>query len=111
MDAKKVDVFIMDKKNYFPENKTMYVKEKLMEISEERSYMLDTVPLKNPMTILIVSILLGVFGVDRFMCGDIGIGVLKLLSFGGCGIWWIIDIFIVPKKVKEDNFNKFMTMI
>lgn len=111
MDAKKVDVFMMDKKKFFPENKTMYVKEKLMDVSEERSYVLDTISLKNPMTIMIVSIILGCFGVDRFMCGDIGIGVLKLLTLGGFGIWWIIDIFIVPKKVKEDNFNKFMTLI
>ena len=50
---------------------------------------------KDWTTLLILSILLGGLGVDRFYAGHIGLGVLKLLTLGGCGIWALIDIIMV----------------
>jgi TM2 domain-containing membrane protein YozV len=47
---------------------------------------------KDWMVTLLLSILLGGLGVDRFYTGHIGLGVLKLLTMGGCGIWWLIDL-------------------
>jgi len=47
---------------------------------------------KDWMTTLLLSIILGGLGVDRFYTGHMGLGVLKLLTGGGCGIWWLIDI-------------------
>lgn len=42
---------------------------------------------------------LGGLGVDRFMRGQVGLGVLKLLSCGGCGVWALIDLIIAITKV------------
>ena len=50
---------------------------------------------KDWTTLLILSLLLGWLGVDRFYAGHIGLGVLKLLTLGGCGIWALIDIIMV----------------
>ena len=50
---------------------------------------------KDWTTLLILSLLLGWLGVDRFYAGHIGLGVLKLLTVGGCGIWALIDIIMV----------------
>jgi|TARA_Y100000813_G_C24117372_1_gene330890 TM2 domain-containing membrane protein YozV len=50
---------------------------------------------KDWTTLLILSLLLGWLGVDRFYAGHIGLGVLKLLTLGGCGIWSLIDIILV----------------
>ena len=50
---------------------------------------------KDWTTLLILSVLLGGLGVDRFYAGHIGLGVLKLLTLGGCGIWSLIDIILV----------------
>ena len=47
---------------------------------------------------LIVSILVGALGVDRFMMGQVGLGILKLITFGGCGIWWLIDVILIATK-------------
>jgi len=70
--------------------------------------MLLTVQFKKPMTMLLISILVGEFGVDRFMLGETGLGIAKLLTLGGCGIWWVIDMFTVGNRTKDKNFQMFM---
>jgi TM2 domain-containing membrane protein YozV len=47
---------------------------------------------------LIMSILFGSLGVDRFIMGHIGLGILKLVTLGGCGIWWLIDVILIATK-------------
>jgi TM2 domain-containing membrane protein YozV len=50
------------------------------------------------------SFLLGGIGVDRFMRGQIGLGILKLITCGGGGLWWFIDWIIA--LVKIGNYEK-----
>ena len=72
MDQQKVDMYIMSNQKYFPAEKIMYLKEKLLAADEEKMSMISTIELKDPTTILLVSIFLGSLGIDRFMLGDTG---------------------------------------
>ena len=49
---------------------------------------------------LIMSIFFGAIGVDRFIMGHVGLGILKLVTLGGCGIWWLIDLILIATKHK-----------
>lgn len=51
--------------------------------------------MKSKTTALILSILLGELGIDRFYLGYTGLGILKLLTGGGFGIWWLVDIILI----------------
>jgi len=59
----------------------------------------------NPFFCLL-SFFLGGLGVDRFYVGKIGTGILKLITVGGFGIWWLIDwILILSGKFTDKDGN------
>lgn len=62
--------------------------------------------MKSKTVALALSILIGELGVDRFYLGKIGTGLLKLVTIGGLGIWWVIDIvLIVSGKMTDSKGN------
>ena len=111
LDQSKIDMYIMTNQKYFPEGKIVYLKDKLRTMDDEKFSLISTIEMKDPTTILLVSIFLGVLGIDRFMIGDTGMGILKLMTGGCCGILALVDWFTISKKTKELNFNKVMSLI
>lgn len=62
------------------------------------------------LTTLLYSILLGFLGMDRFCLGQTGIAVMKLLTLGGLGLWWVIDIVLLVSNnlTPEDNWRQYV---
>lgn len=106
MDANKVDMFIMSNAKFFESHQVNMVRERLLAVDDSKWAMISTLQLKDPTTILIVSLLAGSLGIDRFMIGDTGMGVGKLLTCGGFGIWAIVDWFLIQKATREKNMQK-----
>lgn len=63
-------------------------------------------PTKDFMIAAMLSLFLGVFGIDRFYLARVVTGILKLLTFGGFGIWYVIDLILILSGNMKDNFNQ-----
>ena len=106
MDAQKTDMFIMTYAKFFEPHLLPAIREKLLQTDDSKFMMIQTTTYREPILMLIISILGGHFGIDRFMLGDTGLGVAKLLTCGGLGIWTIVDWFLIMGRTKEVNFEK-----
>lgn len=111
MDAQKVDMFIMSNGKFFESHQMNMIRERLLALDDSKWPVLSTTQFKDPTTTLIVSILAGSLGIDRFMIGDTGLGVGKLLTCGGLGIWAIIDWFMIQKATREKNMLKIQQLL
>lgn len=67
--------------------------------------------LKSPVTALLLSFFFGNLGIDRFYIGDTFKGVLKLITLGACGIWGVIDLFLIWGATKNKNYEKVVSIL
>ena len=57
------------------------------------------------------ALIMAVLGWDRLWFGDVGLGVLKYITAGGCGLWWLIDIFTAGSRCDDFNRRKAQEMV
>ena len=111
METSKVDLWVMSNSKFFDPEKMPFIREKLSQLPDSRIDQLYALNLKDPTTMTIVSVIVGELGVDRFMVGDIGLGVVKLITLGGCLVWWIVDMFLIGKRTREVNYERLMEVV
>ena len=105
MDQSRVDMYIATNAKHFESHQIPYLRDRLLALDDNMFIMIQSANLKDPSTALIISIFGGSYGVDRFYIGDTGLGVAKLLTLGGCGIWTIVDWFTIQSNTKKKNLE------
>lgn len=75
-------------------NRILQEEQKKKELDRLSNGIVNASP-KSRMTAFVLSLLLGCLGVDRFYLGYTGLGLLKLCTFGGFCIWWLIDCLLI----------------
>ena len=111
MDSGKVDMFMLANAKFFESHHLFQIREQLLAMDDSKWGMIQTLQFKDPTTSIIVSILAGHFGIDRFIIGDTGLGIGKLLTCGGLGIWTIVDWFLIMGATREKNFMKLQQLL
>ena len=106
MDTQKVDMFIMANSKFFESHQVAQIRDHLLTIDDSKWIVIQTLQFKDPTTSLIISLLGGSLGIDRFIIGDTGLGVGKLLTCGGLGIWAIVDWFMIMGATRQKNMEK-----
>jgi len=86
MDSQKVDLFLAANQKFFSPTQILTIKDRLLALDDDKFTLINALDYKDPTMMIIVSVFAGSLGIDRFMLGDTGYGVLKLLTCGGCGI-------------------------
>ena len=106
MESEKVNHMLMMLSSKIPAGSIPSVRTRLenTDISESEILALQS-QMKDPLLSILLSIFIGSLGVDRFYIGDVGLGIGKLLTAGGCGIWWLIDIFLIVDATKQKNLE------
>lgn len=111
MDKQKIDLYLTTNAKYFEPSVIPVIRQKLEKADDTTFLSVQSCELKDPTTLLLISIFLGTLGIDRFMLGDTGMGILKLLTCGCCGILTIIDWFTIIKKTKQKNLATISMLI
>ena len=114
MDQLKAFKFLEQHKDLLLPNKEYTdqdVEDALLAAPDDFELTMRGLTFRNPLTVQIISVLVGSLGVDRFYLGDIAKGVLKYFTFGGFGIWWLVDIFSAKDRCRAYNCKKLMTAV
>jgi len=107
MQKDKIDMFMMVNAEKFSPMTIPAIKERLEKMDDDGMYMLQSGAFRNPTVILVIAIFLGW---DRFFLDDIGLGILKVLTCYGLGVWWLVDLFTVTQRTHNYNYRKFLQL-
>ncbi|MDE6013237.1 MAG: TM2 domain-containing protein [Prevotella sp.] len=111
MEQKQADQLLMINSSKLAPEFVETIRTRLVDLEYTQAAILFS-NLKDPTTALILSVVVGTLGIDRFYIGDIGMGVGKLLvgiivGTISCGtlfwVWWLIDIFLISNATRKKN--------
>ena len=106
-----VDQWLAINAKYFPTEQVQYIRQRLEALPEQQLSMLYSISFQDPTMMLVISLLGGTLGIDRFILGQVGLGVGKLLTCGGCGIWSIVDWFLIMDATRQSNAKNSLQLL
>lgn len=107
MEKNKIDLFLAVNTEKFKPEVIPSITETLRRMSDDQFIIIQSVQFRSPTTILIIAFLLGW---ERFFLDDVGMGILKIVTCYGLGIWWLVDLFSAKSRAQDYNYKKFNTL-
>ena len=111
MEAQKVDMFMLMNSKFFESYQLPVIRDRLIQLDDSKWGMVQITTFKDPTIAIILSVLTGVYGVDRFYIGDTGLGIAKLLTCGGLGIWAFVDWFLIMGATRQKNYERLQSIL
>lgn len=111
MDAQRVDLFLMTNNKYFHSYQLPAIRQALLNVTDDRWPLIQMTQFKDPTIVLLFSLFFGYLAIDRFIIGDTGLGIVKLLTCGGLGFWILIDWFLIMSATRDKNFMKLQMVL
>lgn len=105
MDKNQVDQLMVTLASKVPSESLNQIRQHLEHAQDFNGAQVAIAQMKDPIIVLVISFFLGGLGIDRFYLGDTGMGIGKLLTGGGCGIWALIDLFLIMGAAKQKNME------
>lgn len=96
---------------YFDSAALPYIEQALYEMDDRNYIALNSIQLNEPSMVFVVSLLVGGLGIDRFIIGDVGMGILKLFTGGCFGVLTIVDWFRIMGRTRTKNYDRFMEFV
>lgn len=111
VDPVRVENYLSSQQNYLPSDSIEDLRELILNVGESEFLKLESIKFKNPYILLVISIFFGFLGIDSFMLGKTGRGILKLLTIGLFCILWAIDVFKSIGDTKKYNLESIMRQL
>lgn len=106
MTKEQIEQLLSANEGKFAEDKLDQIRERLANVDEGVAEAAFS-KLKKPGT----AFLLAFTPFDRFYLGQVGLGILKWFTCGGCLIWTIVDLFSAKDRARQFNLEKVLTSI
>ena len=105
MDQEKVDNFIKEKADYFETEDLNELREFLLKSDDSKWQEIKNYHFINPYAIMYASVFAGFLGLDKYMMGETTLGLLKMITFGGFGVWLVVDWLLVMSDTRRKNLE------
>ena len=104
MDNNQVNMWLSMNADKFNQQDLGPIRRTLEAIPDNQIMIVQNIDFKKPFMIFLIALLLGW---ERFLLGSIGLGILKIFSCYGFGIWWLVDVITAKKRTRDYNFQLF----
>ena len=106
-----VERFLVLNQNDLPDDKIPMLRENMLHCSMRKLSEIQSLSFRRVGNMQFISFILGWSGVDRMLVGEIGIGLLKLCTFGCCGLLMLYDWVAMPFKTRYYNYLQVMSVL
>lgn len=87
MKQETIQMFLMKNGKCFDTYQTIEIQKRLEEIDDSKAGVILGTSYQDPTLMILIAFILGI---ERFFLDDIGLGILKIVTCNGCGIWWVV---------------------